>query len=295
MLFTFAENSQYCSAEEFYSKFANLVWNRLENRQTMCGIFGFALKKPVSMAKVSEVLEKLEVHQYPQEPRPVGGYGAGVAILADDDNVVLNKVGKICDFPSKCLSETIRIREACVLIGHVRMPSPQFMETAKFNETAQPYMARCHSDLTVISAHNGSVANYREIRDKLGKAHIFESEKVELIDSEVIPHAFEELLQQTQNAEEALYALFCVLQGPSAIALLQLNKDNAFLHFIHKGKTRGLTIWTNNAGELVFCSRKEPLMEVLGNILNDGMFREKTSVAYHEDVGLKLCFQLHLR
>ena len=41
----------------------------------MCGIFGFALKKPISLAKILNVLEKLEAHQYPNEPKPVGEIG----------------------------------------------------------------------------------------------------------------------------------------------------------------------------------------------------------------------------
>jgi len=261
----------------------------------MCGIFGFALATSVPMVKVFKVLEKLEVHQYSQEPRPVGGYGAGVAILKDNGSLVFEKVGKVGDSPARCLSEILKINEASVLVGHVRMPSPQFMETAKFKETAQPYITRCYGGLTVISTHNGSVTNYKEIREKLGEAHIFESEKVGLIDSEVIPHIFEELLREKQDADEALYTLFCALLGSSAIALLQVSKENACLHFVHKGKTRGLTIWTNERNELIFCSRKEPLIEEFDNILSKGKFKEKISIAYREDVGLKLSYPLALR
>jgi glucosamine--fructose-6-phosphate aminotransferase (isomerizing) len=261
----------------------------------MCGIFGFALTKPVSMVKVFKILEKLEVHQYLQEPRPVGGYGAGIAILEDDGSVIFEKVGKIGDSPARCLSEIVKINEASVLVGHVRMPSPQFMETAKFKETAQPYVARCYRGLTVVSAHNGTVTNLKEIRDKLGKAHILESEKVELIDSEIIPHIFEEILREKQDADEALYELFCALQGSSAIALLQVGEENVFLNFVHKGKTRGLTIWTNERNELIFCSRKEPLTEEFDEILSKGKFKEKISIGYHEDASFKLSHSLNFK
>lgn len=47
----------------------------------MCGILGFALKKPTAMENVLTLLENLEAHQYPDEPKPVGGYGAGIAVL----------------------------------------------------------------------------------------------------------------------------------------------------------------------------------------------------------------------
>jgi glucosamine 6-phosphate synthetase-like amidotransferase/phosphosugar isomerase protein len=263
----------------------------------MCGIFGFALTKPVSMVKVFKLLEKLEVHQYPQEPRPVGGYGAGVAILLNDGSVLFEKVGKVDNSPARHLAKIVnaKVNEASVLVGHVRMPSPEFMESAKFKETAQPYVVELDPNLAIVSVHNGKVENYKELREKLGKEHVFESERVELIDSEVIPHYFEELLSETDNINEALYALFYALQGSNAIAMLQIAEENTFLHFIHKGKTRGLTVWTNGQGELIFCSRKEPLIQELNDTLVRGKFKEKVAIALREDVGLKLSFPVSFR
>jgi len=258
----------------------------------MCGIFGFALTKPIPMAKVFKLLMKLEVHQYPQEPTTLGGYGAGIAILKDDRSVMLEKVGKVGDSPAKCLSEIVKFDEASALVGHVRMPSLEFMETARFKETAQPYVAICYGRLTVVSAHNGKVTNYKEIREKLSEAHLFESEKVELIDSEVIPHYFEDLLKEKTDAEDALESLFSTLEGPNTLSLLQIEKERTSLHFIHKGKTRGLTIWTNNQEEVIFCSRKEPLIEEFGKMLARGRFKEKISIPFREDVDLKLSYQL---
>lgn len=257
----------------------------------MCGIFGFMLKKPVDVAEVFKVLEKLEVHRYSGELRPVGGYGAGVAVLQGDAKVILEKIGKTDGSPARHLSKIAKIDEASVLIGHVRMPSPQFMETAMFEETVQPYLTCCYPNLKVVSAHNGNLLNYREIRAKLSKVHTFESEKVELIDSEVIPHFFEELLKEKAEADDALDVLFSALKGPNALSLLQI-AERSFLHFIHKGKTRGLTIWTNEQNEVIFCSRKEPLTEEFGSILAQGKFKEKVSIPYHEDVSLKLSFPL---
>ncbi|MDH5482145.1 MAG: hypothetical protein OEY22_04600 [Candidatus Bathyarchaeota archaeon] len=261
----------------------------------MCGVFGFALTESIPMTKVLKVLEKLEVHQYPHELKPVGGYGAGLAVLKDDGTIVLEKVGRIDEFPARCLSEIVKVREAAVLVGHVRMPSPQFMDTARFKGTAQPYVTKCYKGLTVVSIHNGSVTNYEEIRKKLGVTHVLESEEVEFIDSEAIPHIFEDLLEEKQDFDEALYSLFCTLQGSSAISLLQVNNGSAFLHFIHKGKTRGLTIWTNEQNELIFCSRKEPLIGEFSDIFSRGKFKERISIAYREDVGLKLSYPLALR
>jgi glucosamine 6-phosphate synthetase-like amidotransferase/phosphosugar isomerase protein len=246
------------------------------------------------MVRVFKLLEKLEVHQYPQESRPVGGYGAGVAVLLDDGSVLFEKVGKVDNSPARHLAKIVgaEVNEASVLIGHVRMPSPEFMESADFKETAQPYVVEFEPNLTIVSAHNGKVENYKELRERLGEEHVFESEKVQLIDSEVIPHHFEELLNEIEDTDEALYTLFCALQGSNSIAMLQVDEENAFLHLIHKGKTRGLTVWTNQQNEVIFCSRKEPLIEEFERMLGKGNFKEKISIPYREDVGLKLSYQL---
>jgi glucosamine 6-phosphate synthetase-like amidotransferase/phosphosugar isomerase protein len=253
----------------------------------MCGIFGFVLKKPIETTYALKVLQKLERHQYPNEPKPVGGYGAGIAVLTSSGTVLLEKVGKVDGSPAENLLKACRFKEASVLVGHVRLPSPWFMETAHFKETAQPYIAQCFPGLKVVSAHNGNVANYRAIRERLGEKHIFESERVELIDSEVIPHLFEELLIEEGNHEDALNTLFSTIEGPNTVSLLQIEKGGLHLHFLHKGKTRGLTIWENEKGEVVFCSRKEPLLEELGGMLNEGNFTEKLSIAYGEERDFK--------
>jgi glucosamine 6-phosphate synthetase-like amidotransferase/phosphosugar isomerase protein len=260
----------------------------------MCGIFGFALKQPVPMVSVFNLLAKLEIHQYVNEPTPVGGYGAGLAVLENNESLMFEKIGKTSGLsPAKQLSEIVNIDDASVLVGHVRMPSPEFMETASFREAAQPYVAGSGKDLTVVSVHNGKVENYEELRADLGKTHVFESEKVGLIDSEVIPHVFEKFLMLERNSDDALYRLFCTLQGSrNAIAMLQVTEKETYLHFIHKGKSRGLTIWVNDQNEIVFCSRKEPLYEEFRAMLAKGKFREKVSIAYREDVGLKLSHRI---
>jgi len=261
----------------------------------MCGIFGLALKRAVPMAMVFRVLEKLEVHQYPHEPKPVGGYGAGVAVLEDEGFIAVEKIGKVDASPARHLSEIVRNDKASFLVGHVRMPSPEFMESASFKETAQPYVAKCYPDLTVVSAHNGKVTNYKEIREKLSDTHNFESEKVELVDSEVIPHLFEELLREKGMVDDALDALFSALEGSNAVSILRTGNGGRSLHFIHKGKTRGLTIWTNEQNEIIFCSRREPLTREFGEILFSRKFEEKVVIPYHADVILKLSFPVTFR
>jgi glutamine phosphoribosylpyrophosphate amidotransferase len=166
------------------------------------------------------------------------------------------------------------------------------MKTAEHKETAQPYVVEREPNLTVASVHNGKIENYNEIRKTLGSAHIFESEKFELVDSEVIPHFFEEILSEKEDITEALYSFFGVLQGSGAIAMLQLSEEDSYLHLLHKGKTRGLTVWANDKKEVIFCTRKEVLTKELGNLLSRGGFKEKASIGYREEAGLILSYRL---
>jgi len=258
----------------------------------MCGIFGFSFDKPVHVDRAFRVLQRLEVDQLPQEPLPVGGYGAGIAVLLEDGNVLVKKVGAVEGSPSKRLPEIVEVEDASVLLGHVRMPSQEFMKTARYTETAQPYVVTRSPDLTVVSVHNGKMEDYKDVRSKLGRDHIFDSEKYELIDSEVIPHYFEEMVSENEDVSETLYAYFCNLRGSNAIALLQLNEEESFLHLINKKKTRGMVVWENDKGEVIFCSRKSPVLDEFGELVKKGKFREKAEILYHEDVGLVLSFPL---
>jgi glucosamine 6-phosphate synthetase-like amidotransferase/phosphosugar isomerase protein len=257
----------------------------------MCGIFGFILRKPLSMTKVFQVLKKLETSQYPDETEPIGGYGAGVAVMLPDGSVVSEKAGKTSDSPAAQLERIMegKLDNASVLLGHVRFPSQRFMGTVKFKEAAQPYVEHFEPELTIVSVHNGFVKNYLGLKGKL-KTHVFESEKTMLIDSEVIPHYFGELLNEEENADEAVYSLWSSLEGNNAAALLHVDEENAFLHLIHKGKARGLTVWTNERNEVIFCSRPEPVQEELEKMLAAGKFKTKVAIDRREDAGLKLSF-----
>jgi len=258
----------------------------------MCGIFGFALKQPVAMVKVFEVLSRLEVHQYPSETKPVGGFGVGVAVLTDKGEVVVEKVGKVAGSPAGHLSGMVKFGGARVVVGHVRYPSPQFMETARFRETSQPYVAGCRSGLRVVSVHNGFVENYLQIRERLGRGHVFESDRVGFVDSEIVPHFFEHLLGEKSTVDEALDEFFSGVEGSSSLGLLHVAGERVFLHLVHKGKTRGLTVWANDRNEMVFCSRKEPLIGVFDDVLKQGKFREKVSIGWQEDANMKVSFPL---
>jgi glucosamine 6-phosphate synthetase-like amidotransferase/phosphosugar isomerase protein len=259
----------------------------------MCGIFGFVLKNPVHTPLIFRVLQKLEVSQYPGETKPVGGYGAGVAVMLSDGNIISEKVGRVDGSPVAHLAKIMApaLSDASVLIGHVRYPSPEFMEAAQFKETAQPYVGQFEPELTIVSAHNGKVENYKELKERM-KEHVFESEKAGFVDSEIIPHYFSELINETESADEALYRLLCTLKGSNTISMFQVDAENAFLHLVHKGKTRGLTVWANEKNEVIFCSRPEPVMEEFEKLLMRDRFKEKISIKWREDAGVKLSFPI---
>src|SRR4030043_2284016 len=99
----------------------------------MCGIFGFALKNPVHTPLVFRILQKLEVSQYPGESKPVGGFGAGVAVMLNDGSILLEKVGEVAGSPAAHLSKIMepKLSDVSVFVGHVRCPREGFMGTVK--------------------------------------------------------------------------------------------------------------------------------------------------------------------
>ncbi len=263
----------------------------------MCGIFGFILKKPLSMNTVFQILKKLEASKYPDETNPLGGYGAGISVMLPDGDVISEKVGKEADSPVAQLAQIVenktimnaKLTNASVLVGHVRFPSPENMGTVKYQEGAQPYVEHFEQQLTIVCAHNGNLKNFKELKDQL-KSHVFESEKIGLIDSEVVPHYFGLLLNENETADAAAYELLSSLKGDNVAALLQIDEEEALLHLVYKGKARGLTVWSNDKGEVIFCSRPEPVEEELKLVLAVGKFKEKASINWKEDAGLKLSF-----
>jgi len=255
----------------------------------MCGIFGFMLSKPQKVALALKVLKILETHQYANEKRPVGGHGAGIFFLDEIGREFFVKVGKTDGPPAKLLAEKVLESDlhTRLFMGHVRWASPSFLGTISFKECTQPYMAACGKRLKIISIHNGFVENYTELCSKLRLKHCFESEVTrELIDSEVLPHFLEDLLLRDADVGEALNKLSAQLKNQNgntgAMLLLGEEKKGNCLVSMHHGRTRGLTIWSNPEGEVVFSSRKAPVKQVLGEFLKKHDFEERLSIAWKE-------------
>ena len=74
--------------------------------------------------------------------------------------------------------------------------------------------------------------------------------------------------------------------------MFHIDKENAFLHLVHKGKTRGLTVWENDNNEVIFCSRPEPVMEEFERLLARDRFKQKLLIKWNEDAGAKLSFPI---
>ena len=163
----------------------------------------------------------------------------------------------------------------------MRRTSPQFLKTIKHRECAQPYKADCLERTTIVSVHNGFLKNYEEIKDNLRFKHKYESLEIELIDSEVFPHSFEELVWEN-GVKKALENLFLKIKGSSTVALLSLNENDRALSILHKGRTVGLNLWKNNEEEIIFSSRWEPVIEVLGELLDNKGFRTRIFIDYGE-------------
>ena len=88
----------------------------------------------------------------------------------------------------------------------------------------------------------------------------------------------------------AAHSTIEALAGSNAAALLQIDNENAVLHLIYKGKARGLIVWTNNEGEVIFSSRPEPIEKHLKPLLTKNKFKEKAIIKWQENAGLKLSF-----
>ena len=249
----------------------------------MCGIFGYFCRSQVSMQKVLELLQHLETHQYKDETNPVGSHGAGVCFANDSGDMIVHKVGKKKSSPVKDLSLVKEVSKTSsrIVLGHVRYASPYLMDAITHDEEAQPYKVECLGLSEIISAHNGKVENYEQIRKHLSKEHFFQSESVKLNDSEVIPHLFEENLMMCFDEVTARKRTFETIEGNNTAVLITQLEGKSLLHILHKGKTRGMHVWKNAQGEMILCSREEPLQQVFGNFLTEGNFKRVLSINWN--------------
>lgn len=237
----------------------------------MCGLFGYFGRTAISSTAIINILADLEKAQLPIEKTPVGGDGAGIAFL--QDKVQCIKYGFKDESPAKLLQSTVPDQKIKQVLAHVRKASPDFKDTIGLPGCAQPYMLKCPGDLKLVSMHNGMFSNYEKIYGSLKKEHYLESQPVQIIDSEVILHYFEELLEAYKRVEAAVTALYDTLEGPgNALAMWLRKKAKEYLILLYKGKARGMFVWENAHRDILFASRREPVEDHLGWLINEQAF-----------------------
>jgi len=268
----------------------------------MCGIFAYMGHEPLSIIEVLKVLQILELEQERlSESSPLGGDGAGIAFLDKRSKFTVEKAGKANISPVYDLRLLVgkTAVSSCLVLGHVRQASPEFEKTIEHKECTQPYKPLCPYDFNLVSAHNGIVQNYLDLKDKLSASHSFESQKVKkIIDSEVIPHLFEELLSETKDTRKATHALFEQIKGSNThgntAVMFYANKSEAHLNVLQKGRTRGLVIWTSPKNEVLLCSREQPVEKILNEFMLENCFRKIVEISHKDSVNLEAHFSFAL-
>lgn len=262
----------------------------------MCGIFAYTGKEPLLVEQVLKLMRLLEKDQEPGEKNPVGGDGAGIAYLNQRNEFTFTKVGRTNDSPVETLSNKVeqKARSSTLIIAHVRLAYPTFKDTIKHPECTQPYRPTCTKNLTVFTAHNGYLANYQQLKNSLTEKHHFESEKTQLIDSEVIAHVFEEALTKQNDPTKATHILYEQTQGTdtygNTIVTLTHNKNQTHLNAIQKGKTRGLVVWTNPQNEAIICTREKPTQKILGSVLTKNHYQKVINITRNDATNAEFHF-----
>jgi len=260
----------------------------------MCGIFAYMGHNPISLSETLKILRILESDQETDEKTPIGGHGAGIFYLNEKGKLILEKVGKTNGSPCYDLISKLgdKIGNSRLILGHVRRASPEFKDTTQYREFAQPYKPNCKHDLNLVSAHNGFLQNYQKLSNNLTSQHKFESQKIKLNDSEVIAHLYEELLTQTKDPTKAAHTLHEQIEGNNTAVILTINKNEAHIDAIQKGKTRGLIVWTNPKGEVLICSREKPIQKTLHKFLIENNYKKIIHITRNDSANLETHFTL---
>ena len=166
----------------------------------MCGISGVASFHPIR-DRLYQGVHHLEYRGYDS---------CGVAFLENCHIEVRKDVGTVDEVDSKaCLREL----GARVGIAHTRWATHGKVT----RENAHPHLS-CDGNFAVV--HNGIIANYRQLRERLTRAgHQFRSET----DTETIAHLVEEHFRQSGDVEQAWVATLRELEGSYALAMISVH------------------------------------------------------------------------
>lgn len=247
----------------------------------MCGIFGYFLQNPLGLDSALNVLSRLETSKLEVEGSPVGGHGAGFAVMREGRLEVL-KSGKRDGSPVSDLRRLVEkewiqqgFSSSSLIMGHVRRASEEFEETIPFSEATQPYLTECVEGIQIVSLHNGKLANYEELFSSFSLSHRLGSPPEKLVDSEIFPHLIEEIISSQPDVEKAMRILWERIEGEgNALVLLVKREGKLWLSFLYKGKARGLVIWKNEKGGVIFSSRRDPVLQYLKPLMDSWGFKE---------------------
>ncbi|PIT86987.1 MAG: glutamine--fructose-6-phosphate transaminase (isomerizing), partial [Candidatus Magasanikbacteria bacterium CG10_big_fil_rev_8_21_14_0_10_43_6] len=137
----------------------------------MCGIIGYIGKKDAAPILL-QGLRKLEYRGYDS---------AGLVIQNGTTLGRVRSIGKIENLTARMETENL---PGTAGIAHTRWAT----HGGVTEENAHPHTS-CDGKLVLV--HNGIIENYREMKEKLGEKHVYESET----DSEVLAHLIEEHIQ----------------------------------------------------------------------------------------------------
>ena len=165
----------------------------------MCGIFGYAGKRPDAAKIVFEGLKTLEYRGY-------DSWGLAVKIDSQSGKLLIEKkTGKL----PEALNSQLSTLNSNTALGHTRWATHGGVTQANSHP---------HTDCTgkISAVHNGIVENWEELKKSLSENHRFKSQT----DTEVVVHLVEELLNKLPF-EEAVRRAFLKLKGLNAFIFLK--------------------------------------------------------------------------
>ncbi len=166
----------------------------------MCGISGVASFHPIH-DRLYEGVHQLEYRGYDS---------CGVAFVENRHIEVRKDVGTVDEVDSRT---NLRNLAARVGIAHTRWATHGKVT----RENAHPHLS-CDGAFAVV--HNGIIANYRVLRERLQHAgHRFRSET----DTETIAHLVEDHHRRTGDVESAWVATLRELEGSYALAMISVH------------------------------------------------------------------------
>ncbi len=173
----------------------------------MCGIVGLISSNATAVGeKLIKALKLLEYRGYDS---------VGVAVFRDGDLLLRKSVGTI----ERLISRYPEIMSVVgkIGIGHTRWATHGRVS----DENAHP-ITDCSGRVVVV--HNGTIDNFRQIKEEL-KEHIFRTET----DTEVIPHLVELFLDSGMKPLDAFVNAIKRLRGEYAVACMIKGENRIFL------------------------------------------------------------------